>query len=139
MYEPFNERLDKITKDELVGDILDKLRLTYPVADSTRTYFESGVSIPEMIIKQISLLPPQIVEHYKELKCATLHIEANTRGDSVSIAGLTHGKVIYALSTRSGEDVKDFIHTHSKDGITIFTINSTIPFINDDIIKIYAI
>ena len=139
MYIPFDETTDKITEQEMVGDILDRLKLTYPVADSSRTYFDSGTGIPEMIIKQISLLShKELINNYKNLRCADLVIDAGTRGGTVAIEGPEPLTLLYALSTQSGWDVKDFVHVFNRDGTTIFTVNSTIPFNNPDTIKIYA-
>ena len=139
MYIPFDETKDKITEQELVGDILDRLKLVYPVADSSRTYFESGTGIPEMIIKQISTLPhKEVINNYKSLKCADLVIDAGSRGGTVAINSPEPLTLLYAFSTQTGWDVKDFVHVFTRDGTTIFTINSTIPFNNSDTIKIYA-
>ena len=139
MYIPFDETTDKITEQEMVGDILDRLKLTYPVADSSRTYFDSGTGIPEMVIKQISMLPhKELINNYKNLRCADLVIDAGSRGGTVAIEGPEPLTLLYALSTQSGWDVKDFVHVFNRDGTTIFTVNSTIPFNNPDTIKIYA-
>ena len=134
---PFDDALDKVTEREMVYDIVERLSLGKDLRDAERIYYQNKTPLLDLIRKLITLEPVPVILNYFDIKVGYINIRANGFSGNTTIDGAS--SVVYAYSQQTGIDMTSFIST-SRDTFNnlICSYGSEQPYLNDDIIKIYA-
>lgn len=136
---PFDQLVDKVTERELVYDIIERLKLGKQMVNSSGTiYHEPNDMLVDVIKKLVSLAPPDVNDNYYDIKIADIHIAAGDKSGACSFNNLTANEIVLAYSQQTQMDIKDAIKTTSTAGTMNCVFNSKVPYIHDEVIKVYA-
>lgn len=134
----FNPELDKITEREMVYDIYSRIKIGKNVVDpdSNLTLFSPPISIQDIDVKTIMLLPTSLAFNINKLHTTYINISP-LNGTEVSCIVSGKANLIRAYLERSLTDISTLITTDYSDQLTTFNFSYDVPFINNDILKLY--
>ena len=138
-YIPFDKLIDKATERELVYDIVERLSLGKPMYNELNSlYYEANTMVTDGFKKIIKMLPPDIEADYSKIQVANMEIPAGSKSGICRFNDLTIGKVVLAYSQQTQMDIKQLINTTGDTTALTCTFTADVPYINDEVIKIYA-
>ena len=149
---PFNESIDKVTEQELVYDIIERMKLGRDMAYEGISYYPARFNLNEIIGELCKWAIPYYIENpniinteiqqlnFHKLTRGTIYIKAGETSGAISIPALQERKIAYAISRHTGFNITPCINARENEYTheLICTYVVETPHTHDDAIDIYA-
>ena len=143
MLIPFNESLDKITNNELVYDILERLKFGNQHVDSNdNIVINKDEKLINVLLKLMNVnMPTNTFSESANLKIYDLHLQKNNNKASIIVTDTIEHKLIKAVSEETGIDYTNLISVvfDQDNRQCIVSFQSKEDFYNNETIKLYMV